>query len=131
MRYLKLHIVKTITWRVLATLDTILISFLITNNLGVGIKIGFFELLTKISLYFLHERLWMKITIVCDTSYKIRHLLKTISWRLIGRIDTILIAWFINGNIVLGLSIGAFELISKSALYYIHERIWYRTKFGK
>tara|TARA_B100001741_G_C16416065_1_gene533952 strand:- start:43 stop:252 length:210 start_codon:yes stop_codon:yes gene_type:complete len=59
-----------------------------------------------------------------------RHLLKTITWRLVGTIDTILLGWLITGNPTVGLSIGGLELITKMILYYMHERIWYKFKFG-
>ena len=63
-------------------------------------------------------------------SYK-RHVAKTISWRIIGTIDTFLLSWFITGSWKLGLSIGGVEIITKMILYFFHERIWYRfSKFG-
>lgn len=62
-------------------------------------------------------------------SYK-RHVMKTITWRLIGTIDTILIGWFVSGDPLIGLSIGSIEVITKMILYFIHERIWYKIKFG-
>ena len=52
---------KAISWRVTGTLDTILISFLITGKIKMAISIGFVELFTKICLYYLHERLWNRI----------------------------------------------------------------------
>ena len=61
---------------------------------------------------------------------KKRHLLKTITWRIIGTLDTMLIAWVLSGDPLLGLSIGGIEVFSKMVLYYIHERVWYRSKFG-
>lgn len=51
-------ILKSVTWRIIGTLDTILISWLITGTLKVAISIGSIELITKIILYFLHERAW-------------------------------------------------------------------------
>jgi len=63
-------------------------------------------------------------------SYK-RHVAKTISWRIIGTIDTFLLSWFITGSWKIGLSIGGVEVITKMILYFFHERIWYRfSKFG-
>ncbi len=59
-----------------------------------------------------------------------RHILKTITWRALGTIDTIILSWVVTGSLTLGLSIGGFELISKMVLYYIHERLWYRSDFG-
>ena len=45
-------------------------------------------------------------------------------------IDTMLLGWLITGSPLVGLKIGALELITKFVLYYIHERIWLRCKFG-
>lgn len=61
---------------------------------------------------------------------KKRHLLKTITWRIIGTLDTMIVAWVISGDPLLGLSIGGVEVFSKMILYYFHERIWYKSKFG-
>lgn len=63
-------------------------------------------------------------------SYK-RHLAKTITWRVVGTVDTILLSWFITGNLTVGLTIGGIEVISKMILYFAHERVWYKwIKFG-
>ena len=60
-----------------------------------------------------------------------RSLAKTISWRVIGTIDTVLISWLITGAITLALSIGTIELVSKMILYFFHERAWNKIKWGK
>ncbi|MEJ6583700.1 MAG: DUF2061 domain-containing protein [Crocinitomicaceae bacterium] len=52
--------------------------------------------------------------------------LKAISWRIIGTIDTIIIAYFFTGQIKVALGIGSFEVVSKMALYFLHERAWIR-----
>ena len=63
-------------------------------------------------------------------SYK-RHIAKTISWRIIGTLDTMLVSWFITGNWRWGLAIGGIEGVTKMILYFFHERIWYRySRFG-
>jgi uncharacterized membrane protein len=63
-------------------------------------------------------------------SYK-RHLAKTISWRIIGTLDTMIIAWVITGSLEWGLAIGGVEVFTKMILYFLHERVWYRfSKFG-
>ena len=59
-----------------------------------------------------------------------RHILKTITWRVIGTLDTMLLGWIITGSIVTGLKISSVELITKMVLYYFHERAWYRFNFG-
>jgi uncharacterized membrane protein len=63
-------------------------------------------------------------------SYK-RHLAKTITWRIVGTIDTILLSWLITGNLAVGLTIGGVEVMTKMILYFAHERVWYKwIKFG-
>ena len=60
-----------------------------------------------------------------------RSLAKTISWRIIGTLDTVLISWLITGTLVLAFSIGAIELITKMVLYFFHERTWNTIKWGR
>lgn len=61
---------------------------------------------------------------------KLRSLLKTISWRIVGTMDTMALGWIITGDPLVGVKIGALELITKFVLYYFHERLWLRSKFG-
>ena len=63
-------------------------------------------------------------------SYK-THFLKTITWRVIGTLDTMIISWFITGSWKWGLAIGGVEIFTKMILYFLHERAWYKfSKFG-
>ena len=52
---------KTITWRILATSDTFLISWFITGNWTWAGAIAGIEVITKMFLYYAHERVWDKI----------------------------------------------------------------------
>ena len=61
---------------------------------------------------------------------RFRHLAKTITWRVIGTIDTMILAWVISGDPSTGLKIGAAEVVTKMVLYYFHERTWYKINFG-
>lgn len=54
-------IAKAASWRVTGTVDTIVISWLITGHLKVAISIGFVEVFTKMFLYYFHERIWNRI----------------------------------------------------------------------
>ena len=59
-----------------------------------------------------------------------RHLLKTISYRVVSSVIGFLVLWLFFG-IMVGVSFSLFELFFKPLLYYIHERIWYRhIKYG-
>lgn len=55
---------------------------------------------------------------------------KAISWRTVGTLDTIIVSYFITGNLVMAASIGTIEVITKMILYYFHERVWNKLKFG-
>ena len=62
---------------------------------------------------------------VSDRSDKpIKSIMKSVSWRLIGTIDTVLISYIITGRVTVALSIGSVEVITKTVLYYFHERLW-------
>ena len=61
---------------------------------------------------------------------KKRHILKTITWRIIASTDTLLIGWLLTGSWKIGTGIASIEVLTKIILYYLHERIWYKTKFG-
>lgn len=61
---------------------------------------------------------------------KKRHILKALTWRFIASLTTFLIGWIATGDIRAGLSIGFFDFSIKLVLYYIHERVWYKSKYG-
>ncbi|KAA0257245.1 DUF2061 domain-containing protein [Deferribacter autotrophicus] len=62
---------------------------------------------------------------------KYRSIIKTISWRLTGTIDTIIISFLITGNFSMAFSIGSIEVITKMILYYLHERAWSKINIGR
>ena len=65
------------------------------------------------------------------TEKKRRSVVKTISWRTIGTIDTIVISWIVVGNINFAVTIGGIELFTKMLLYFLHERAWNKINFGR
>ncbi|MBL6658492.1 MAG: DUF2061 domain-containing protein [Flavobacteriales bacterium] len=127
MKSSKRHIAKTISWRLVGTIDTLLLSWVITGDLFTGVKISALEVISKMILYYMHERVWFNSSV---SDIKKRHLLKTFSWRLVGTLDTILIGWLISGNPFIGLKIGIAEVVTKMVLYYFHEKVWYKSNFG-
>ena len=54
------HIAKTLTWRLLATTDTFIIAWLITGAWNWAGAIAGMEVITKMFLYYFHERAWYK-----------------------------------------------------------------------
>ena len=129
----KRHIAKTFTWRAVGTLDTFLLSWFMTGNPFTGLKIGFSETITKLFLYYVHERIWVRVNLDENKELKeskLRHIIKTITWRIIGTLDTVLLSWIISGDALMGLKIGGSELVTKPILYYLHERVWYKSNYG-
>jgi uncharacterized membrane protein len=60
----------------------------------------------------------------------IRSLAKAISWRVTGSLDTILLSWLFTQSMNTALAIGLTEVLTKTFLYYGHERIWSRVRLG-
>lgn len=141
--------IKGITWRIVATTDTVLLSYIYTGHIGNSLKIGFIEVFTKIFLFYLHERIWLRIkwgtnireivnlenrpcidnetrNLLEVQEEHYRSFIKGVSWRFFGTLDTIIIATFITGDYAQALKIGATELVTKIVLYYFHERAWMR-----
>lgn len=54
-------VAKAISWRLIGTLDTLLISFILTGEVAIAASIASIDFVTKMFLYFFHERLWNKI----------------------------------------------------------------------
>lgn len=123
----KRHLAKTITWRLIGTTDTFILSYLLSGNILIGIKVSFFETFSKMLLYYFHEKLWYRFGFKQTNK---RHLLKTITWRVIGTVDTILLGWIISGDPFIGLQIGSLEVVTKLILYYFHEKLWYKFNYG-
>jgi uncharacterized membrane protein len=138
---------KGVTWRIIGTLDTMMLSFIFTKSIGNALQIGFTEVFTKIFLFYLHERIWFRIkwglkrkkttqsiaeNTLTDFEHKdkiweethARSVVKGISWRIVGTIDTIIIATLWTGDYSKALKIGFTEVITKVILFYIHERCW-------
>jgi len=64
-----------------------------------------------------------------DKNY--RSILKSISWRITGTIDTFLISYFITGKFTIAMSISGVEIFTKFTLYYFHERTWNKINIGR
>lgn len=60
-----------------------------------------------------------------------RSLIKAISWRITGSIDTFVISLIVTGKISLAGTIASVEVITKIALYYFHERVWAIVTWGR
>ena len=128
-------LLKGISWRVIATTDTILVALMITCLFGQcsiedALKIGAAEFVLKLGVYYVHERIWQKYRKGPVT--KKRTLYKSLSWRLVATSMTFVISGAILESFnEVALFIALTELITKFVLYYFHERLWLRLPLGK
>ncbi len=60
-----------------------------------------------------------------------RSILKAVSWRTLGTLDTFAISWFFTGRVEIAGSIAGLEIITKIAWYYLHERVWAAIPWGR
>ena len=129
-------ILKGISWRVIATTDTVLVALLITCLYGQcslenALKIGAVEFVLKLLVYYVHERIWQRYRKGSVVS-KLSTLYKSISWRVVATSMT----FIISGTILesfdeVALFIALIELFTKFVLYYLHERLWLRLPLGR
>tara|TARA_A100001037_G_C15105473_1_gene616220 strand:- start:1123 stop:1380 length:258 start_codon:yes stop_codon:yes gene_type:complete len=54
-------VLKGFTWRLVATFSTMVIAYLITGETKTALKIGGIEFVAKIAIYYVHERIWLRI----------------------------------------------------------------------
>lgn len=126
---------KGLSWRVVATTDTILVVMLVTCLTGQcsiehALAIGGVEFVIKFVVYYIHERLW-QISRPKEVTKK-RTLIKSISWRAIATTQTFIISGAVLDRFdEVALYIALTELFTKFILYYLHERIWLRLPLGK
>lgn len=61
---------------------------------------------------------------------KRRHLAKAFTWRISATLITAVVTYIVTGQLVLALAIGAADSLIKFVWYYVHERLWHRSKWG-
>ena len=139
---------KAVSWRVLGSVDTIILATILTSGqFVVATKIGVAEIATKLILYFVHERVWSFALFGRESKISVRYrkqrpfgrkaaekarrsAAKTVTWRVIASLDTMLLSWFFTGSLGIAAAIGTAEILTKTVLYYFHERVWARLRVG-
>ena len=61
----------------------------------------------------------------------LRSIIKALSWRLTGTIDTFIVSFFVTGELLIAGSIASIEILTKIALFWMHERVWNNVKWGR
>ena len=134
-------ILKGISWRLIATVDTIAVAlfaiWLLTSEfsfaqaLADAAKIGFYEFFIKLAVYYFHERAWEGVRSDGEND-NARTLKKSVSWRLIATTMTFLIAGTILHSFnEVAMAIAVIEFFTKFVLYYLHERAWLKLPLGR
>jgi len=52
-------LLKAFSWRLVGTIDTFIVSLVVTGTVSIAVTISAVEFFTKILLYYLHERAWL------------------------------------------------------------------------
>ena len=139
-------LLKGVSWRLVATCDTILVGALVMYFFNHGdveiwkvLTIAAAEFPLKYLVYYAHERAWEHYRVDGETDAK-RTLKKSISWRIVATAMTFVIAALVlrdgganasSSFAGLAFGIAVFEFFSKFILYYVHERVWARLPLGK
>ena len=122
-------VAKAVTWRMVGTADTFLWSWIITGEPGAAGAIASLETLTKVALFYLHERVWRLFRWAPNA--RSRSLAKAVSWRVVGSLDTFGLSFLVTGHAGHAASIAVAEIVTKIGLYYLHERAWRRVAWGR
>lgn len=122
------HVLKSLSWRIFASIDTFFLVYLLTGSFKIGFSILSSDFIIKFLVYYMHEGFWIKFKF---KNLNKKHFIKAFSWRILGSLITFSLSWIITGNPITGLKIGAFETITKILLYYFHEKIWQNLNFHK
>jgi sulfate adenylyltransferase subunit 1 (EFTu-like GTPase family) len=69
--------------------------------------------------------------LVRSTETHARSIAKAVSWRGTGSLDTFVVAALITGNLKVATGVALSEVLSKTALYYLHERAWALVPWGR
>ena len=120
---------KAVSWRIIGTLDTFIWSLLITKQAIAAGSIASTETVTKIGLFYLHERAW-RLFVWAPHSHA-RSLAKAVSWRFIGSLDTFILSMIFTGRLRYAVSIASAEALTKIVLFYLHERAWRMIRWGR
>ena len=77
-KFSKRHLAKTVSWRIVGTLDTLVFALLLTGDMNTSLSLSGYTIITKMIWYYLHERAWFRASISNANS---RHLIKTFTLR--------------------------------------------------
>jgi len=132
----KRSIIKALTFRCIVVLSDSIIVSSITNKQDEVLSIVVFTNLFSTLLYYLHERVWNKISWLKNKNKKlnervIRSLAKSITFRLLVLTSDFVITSLITRDFKESIGIIVFSNLSSTLLYFLHERIWNRISLWR
>jgi len=124
----KRTLAKTVTFKILAMMVTYLTALFFTSNKETAFYVLVANSITTLLGFYIHERVWARFD---DADSHKRTLIKTITYKLwIFTIGT-LTKWAVVGDFITALSIGITKNLITAVIYYIHERLWLKSSWGK
>jgi uncharacterized membrane protein len=121
---------KAVSWRLVGSTDTLILSYLVTGNLVWAGSIVGLEAFTKVALYYLHERAWRRVPWRDERSHA-RGVLKGFTWRMAATLDTFTLSWIVTGHPGVAAAVASFETVTKIGLFWLHEQAWARLPWGR
>lgn len=119
---------KGLTFRIVATLTTIVVSYVVTGTMETALKIGPLDFVLKFIVYYIHERLWLLDAL---QRFENRRFLKMWSWKAIALSMTIGTTIAVTGRPDLALKVGPADFFLKLFIFYAHEAIWDAIPYGR
>lgn len=131
-------VAKVISWRVALTISHIVNAFVVTGSIATGLQIAGLAAVINSCLFWLHERVWNRVgwNRRPDEELKFnegqpRTLTKIITWRVLITISNFVIPWIMTGSWKSGLAFLTLATVVNVIIYWLHERVWNRAKWGK
>jgi len=118
-----LTILRLTLWRIIATSTSILVAFILTNDISKALSIGIIDNLIKMIIQFFYERIWIYF-LKGETESKKVTWIRVIIWRIIGICLTLIIAQIITNNMNEAIIIVILDHTTKIILHFIFERTW-------
>lgn len=136
MKSRKRHIAKTITWRIIATGTTFILTLIFfredPNATEKASWVALAETVLKMVFYYYHERIWYTTKLKWKSTT--RHIVKTFTWRFIASLTTFILAiiFFASepGAVEKATGVALVESVLKMAFYFVHERLWHKSSYG-
>ena len=131
-------IIKTLTIRVLFTLSHFLNGFIVSGQWIIGAQIAGTATIVNMFLFWVHERIWnhwqwsrksADILLFCDGQP--RTISKSVTWRVVISLNNFMIPYIMTGSWKSAAAFLGIATVINIIIYYTHERVWNRVKWGK